>query len=115
MKRIITGSLIVLLGMTMLGFGLQSKSKNQEPAEKKYRILSISVLENIILLSDPDSKNKLMLDISKAKLWIDGKESELKNLQKFNSATFQIKRSPKTVRGHELDGNVIRIQVDTRR
>jgi hypothetical protein len=115
MNRILTGSLLVIISWTMLGFGFQSKSVQQEPVEKKYRILSISTTENIILLSDLDSRNRLMLDAAKAKIIIDGKESDLKNLQKFNSATFQIKRSPKTFRGHELDGQVVRAEIDTRR
>ncbi len=108
--------LLLLIGVSLGAALAQSgKSKKPEPGDKKYRILSVSTSTNLVLISDLETKTRLMLDAAQAKVTIDGKASDLKELQRYTLAVFRIQRGVSQMHGIDLDGKIVEIQVETRK
>jgi hypothetical protein len=78
-----------------------------------YRILSVSESIKIILVSQIPNKTKYVLDAATAKVMVDGKPAELKELKNFASAQvkFELKKSSKE--GIDMDGVATEIRVTT--
>jgi len=78
-----------------------------------YRLLSVSVSAKMILITQPASKSKFLLDATAAKLTLDGKPTEFKNLGDYSviHVKFETKKSEKD--GVSLDGVATEIRVLT--
>jgi hypothetical protein len=78
-----------------------------------YRILSVSDSLKIILVSQIPNKTRYILDAATAKLTVNGKPAEFKELKYFASAQvkFELKKSAKE--GIDLDGVATEIRVTT--
>ena len=78
-----------------------------------YRLLSVSVTAKMILVAQPANKSKFLLDATAAKLTLDGKPTEFKNLIDYSviHVKFQSGKSEKD--GISLDGVATEIRVLT--
>jgi hypothetical protein len=78
-----------------------------------YRILSVSDSIKVILISQIPDKTKYALDAGSAKITVNGKPAEFKDLKFFASAQvkFELKKSAKE--GIDLDGYATEIRVTT--
>ncbi len=76
------------------------------------RLLSISSSEKLILVSQIPSKHKYLLDASSAKITVNGKPAEFKELDVFSiiQVKFELRKSTKS--GVELDGSAKEIKVN---
>jgi hypothetical protein len=77
-----------------------------------YRLLSVSGSEKLILISQIPSKHKYLLDASSAKITVNGKPAEFRELDIFSiiQVKFELKKS--TRNGVELDGSAKEIKVN---
>jgi hypothetical protein len=78
-----------------------------------YRLLSVSVTAKMILIAQPASKAKFLLDATAAKLTLDDKPTEFKNLSDYSviHVKFETKKIEKD--GILLDGVATEIRVLT--
>jgi hypothetical protein len=76
-----------------------------------YRLLSVSDSEKLILVSQIPSKQKYLLDIASAKITVDGKPAELKELDKYSFIQVKIELRKSTRNGIDLDGSAKEIKV----
>ena len=78
-----------------------------------YRLLSVSVSAKMILIAQPASKAKFLLDAAAAKLTLDDKPTEFKNLSDYSviHVKFETKKVEKD--GVLLDGVATEIRVLT--
>ncbi len=76
-----------------------------------YRILSVSDAIKVILVSQIPNKNKYVLDASTAKITVNGKPAEFKDLKYYASAQvkFELRKSAKE--GIDLDGVATEIRI----
>lgn len=76
-----------------------------------YRLLSVANTNKLILVSQIPNKTKYVLDASAAKITVDGKPAELKNLALFSRAhiKFELKKSTKD--GIDVDGVATEIKI----
>jgi hypothetical protein len=77
-----------------------------------YRLLSISGSEKLILVSQIPGKHKYLLDVSSAKITVNGKPAEFKELDVFSimQVKFELKKLIRN--GVELDGSAKEIKVN---
>jgi hypothetical protein len=76
-----------------------------------YRLLSISNSEKLILVSQIPGKQKFLLDASSAKITVNGKPAEFKELDAFSVIQMKIELIKKSKNGIDLDGLVKEIKV----
>jgi hypothetical protein len=78
-----------------------------------YRLLSISASEKMILVSKIPNKTKYLLDASSAKITLNGKPSEFKELKSFSviQVKFQNRKSKRN--GIDIDGSAIEINISS--
>jgi hypothetical protein len=76
-----------------------------------YRLLSVSDSEKLILVSQIPSKQKYLLDIASAKITVDGKPAELKELDKYAFIQIKIELRKSTRNGVEIDGSAKEVKV----
>ncbi len=99
----------ILLGMVLvLPVGLQAIESGQ------YRLLSSADADKMILISQSiQGKPKYLLDASTAKITVDGKPAEFKELNRYSvvNVKFEFKKLSKD--GVELDGVASEIRILT--
>jgi hypothetical protein len=107
---------IILLLLTPL-YAAQKPAVTAAPSQDgaEYRILSTSTSEKMILISDLTTKTRLLLDMSEAKILIDGKEGDLKDLQNYSVAQVWFEKKKDTHEGITLDGIAKRIEVNQKK
>lgn len=76
-----------------------------------YRLLSVSSTEKLILVSQIPGKQKFLLDISSAKITINGKPAEIRELVTYSILQVKIELRKSTRNGVELDGFAKEIKV----
>jgi hypothetical protein len=76
-----------------------------------YRLLSISDSEKLILVSQIPSKTKYLLDASTAKIVVNGKAAEFKELKAFSIIQVRVEFRKSNKNGVELDGSVTEIRI----
>jgi hypothetical protein len=109
-------TLIIVLMVSAVFAGQKPASAPTTSSEgKEYRILSISTSEKMILISDLTSKTRLLLDLSDAKIQIDGKNAEIKDLQVYSSAQVWFEKKNLSHEGITLDGVARRIEVNKKK
>ena len=70
----------------------------------KYRLLSVSNSEKMILVSQIPSKTKFVLDAATAKVTVDGKPAEFQTLQSYTVVRLKFERKKGTKNGIDIDG-----------
>jgi hypothetical protein len=78
---------------------------------EKFRLLSISDSEKLILVSQIPSKKKLLLDASAAKITLEGKAIEFKELKQYSVVQVKMEAGKKSRNGNFLDGVATEITV----
>jgi hypothetical protein len=76
-----------------------------------YRLLSVSESEKIILVSQIPTKAKLLLDASSAKVTVNGKAAEFKELRIFSILQVKADLKKSSKNGVAIDGSVTEIKV----
>jgi hypothetical protein len=75
------------------------------------RLLSISSSEKLILVSQIPSKTKYLLDAASAKITVDGKPAEFKELKVFSIIQVKMELRKSTRNGVTIDGSAVEIQI----
>lgn len=75
------------------------------------RLLSISETEKLILVSQIPSKTKYLLDATSAKITVNGKPAEFKQLQKFSIVQVKMDIRKSSKNGFPLDGHATEIRI----
>jgi hypothetical protein len=78
-----------------------------------YRLLSVSTSGKLVLVSQPGTKTKFLLDASAAKITVDGKPAEFKNLSDYSVIHLQFDQKKSKKDGVDLDGTVTEIRILT--
>ncbi len=78
---------------------------------ENYRLLSVSSSEKLILVSQIPGKKKYLLDASSAKITINGKPAEIKELVAFSIIQVKLELARKSRNGIALDGLAKEIRV----
>jgi hypothetical protein len=79
-----------------------------------YRLLSVSDTEKLILVSQIPSKTKYLLDASSAKITLNGKPAEFKELKTFSVIQVKIELNKKLSKnGIGLDGSASEIKISS--
>lgn len=78
-----------------------------------YRLLSVSTSSKLILISQPGTKSKFLLDASAAKLTVDGKPAEFKNLSDYSVIHVDFEQKKFKKDGVDIDGTVTEIRILT--
>jgi hypothetical protein len=76
-----------------------------------YRLLSVSESEKLILVSKIPSKTKLLLDAATAKITVNGKPAEFKNLKTYSTLQLQMELRKTMRNGIKIDGSAKEIQI----
>ncbi|MDR1726448.1 MAG: hypothetical protein LBT74_00720 [Acidobacteriota bacterium] len=78
-----------------------------------YRLLSLSESEKLILVSRFSDQGKFLLDASSAKITVDGKDAEFKDLSRYSIVRVQMKLGKTKKNDVTLDGVALEIDVKT--
>jgi hypothetical protein len=78
-----------------------------------FRLLSLSVSEKLILVSQPPGKAKYLLNAASAKITIDGKPAEYKELKSFSTIQLKMELRKSNKLGIDLDGVATEIRIST--
>ncbi len=76
-----------------------------------YRLLSVSDSEKLILVSQIPSKVKYLLDASSAKITVNGKAGEFKELKAFSIIQVKIDLKKSSKNGISVDGAATEIKI----
>jgi hypothetical protein len=76
-----------------------------------YRLLSVSDSEKLILVSQIPGKHKYLLDAASAKITVNGKPAEFKELDSFSVIQVKIELHKSSRNGINLDGLAKEIKV----
>jgi hypothetical protein len=93
---------LVFLGFYAMAFGVETG---------QYRLLSISSSEKLIVVSHIPDKTKYILDVASAKITIDGKPAEFKELKSFSIIQLKLELKEDERKGIDIDGSAIEIRV----
>ena len=99
-KRI--GLAFFLVGSTLSGFAVETGV---------YRLLSLSESEKLILVSQIPGKAKYILDAASAKITVDGKAAEFKELKAFSIIQIKVDLRKSSKNGIDVDGVASEIRV----
>ena len=103
LKRSLWVSFVLLfIGLTTSIFSSEAVS---------YRLLSISESEKLVLVSRIPEKTKYLLDASSAKITLNGKSVELKELRQFSNVQVVMRLGKKKKNAIDLDGSAIEIVI----
>jgi hypothetical protein len=78
-----------------------------------YRLLSVSDTEKLILVSQIPSKTKYLLDAAAAKITLNGKPAEFKELKAFSIIQVKIDLRKSSKNGIGIDGSASEIKISS--
>jgi len=78
-----------------------------------YRLLSVSDSEKLILVSQIPSKTKYLLDAASAKITVNGKAAEFKELRTFSVIQVKVDLRKLSKNGIGLDGSATEIRISS--
>ena len=78
-----------------------------------YRLLSVSDSEKLILVSQIPSKTKYLLDATSAKITVNGKAAEFKELRAFSVIQVKVDLRKSSKNGIGLDGSATEIRISS--
>ncbi len=90
-------------------FGFLTLSLAVEPG--MFRLLSISRSEKLILVSQIPDKTKYILDAASAKITLDGKPVEFKELKAFSVIQVKLELRKTSRNGIDIDGSATEIRI----
>jgi hypothetical protein len=103
MKNLIAIWLIIfLLGFGTFSLGVESGM---------YRLLSISTSEKLIVVSQIPSKAKYILDVASAKITVNGKPAEFRELEEFSILQLKLELRKTSRNGIDIDGSALEIRI----
>ena len=76
-----------------------------------YRLLSISLSEKLIVVSQIPGKTKYILDVASAKIMVDGKPTEFRELKAFSVIQVKLELEKDKRKGIAIDGKAIEINI----
>jgi hypothetical protein len=76
-----------------------------------YRLLSVSDSEKLILVSQSSTKTKFLLDAASAKITINGKPAEFRELGDFSDIQLKMNHKKLSRNGITIDGTATEIRV----
>ena len=94
--------LMLSLGWNATAFAVESSM---------YRLLSVSESEKLILISRISDKKKYLLDASSAKITLNGKSTEFRELTNFSIVKVKLQLGKKKKNSVELDGSAMEISI----
>jgi hypothetical protein len=97
------------IGVLLLLFGILPHCLAVETG--MYRLLSISVSEKLVLVSQIPGKAKYILDVSAAKITIDEKAAEIGELKAFSIIQVKLELKKGSRNGIDIDGTATEIRV----
>lgn len=103
------GPKICIAFITILAFAIAIRAAEFET----YRLLSVSESEKLILVSQNSGKTKYLLDASSAKITLNGKPAEFKNLKSLSRIQVKMDRRKIDKLGIDLDGVALEIKIST--
>ena len=98
----IVASTVLALFFGLCAFGLDSGT---------YRLLSVSHSSKLILVSQPDTKARYLLDASNAKITLNGKPLEFDDLENYVRIQVKFDQRKSSKDGIEVDGTASEILV----
>jgi len=99
----------ILFCVAIFLFGLSPLSLAVEPGN--CRLLSISDSEKLILVSQIPSKTKYLLDAASAKITVNGKPAEFKELKVFSIIQVKLDLRKSSRNGITVDGSAKEIRI----
>jgi hypothetical protein len=97
-------TMLFFLGMCFFSLAVESGM---------YRLLSVSETEKLILVSQIPSKTKYLLDASFAKITLNGKPAEFKELKSFSVIQVKMDLKKSSRNGVPLDGSATEIKISS--
>lgn len=76
-----------------------------------YRLLSVSISEKLIVVSQIPSKTKYILDVASTKILVNGKPAEFRELKAFSVMQIKLELKEDDRKGIDIDGKAIEINV----
>ena len=76
-----------------------------------YRLLSVSISEKLIVVSQIPGKTKYILDAGSAKITVNGKPGELKELKAFSVVQVKTDLKKSSKKGITIDGAATEIRI----
>ena len=76
-----------------------------------YRLLSISTSEKLIVVSHIPDKTKYLLDAASAKITVNGKPAEFRELKAFSVIQVKLELKKEDRKGIDVDGKAIEIRI----
>lgn len=89
---------------------ISSPARAVETADK-YRLLSVADTPKLILISQIPSKTKYVLDATSAKITVNGKPAEFKDLKSYVIVQVKMELKKFTKDGIEIDGTASEINI----
>ena len=77
----------------------------------KYRLLSISMSEKLIVVSHIPSKTKYLLDVASTKITVNGEPAEFRELKAFSVIQLKLELKKDDRKGIDIDGKAIEISI----
>jgi len=102
MKKYRIGIVIVILAFCTSSLAVESQM---------YRLLSVSESEKLILVSQIPNKTKFLLDAASAKITVNGKAAEFKELKIFSVLQVKLNLRKSNKNGISIDGSATEIRV----
>jgi len=93
---------ICLLGFYVFSLAVESSV---------YRLLSVSDSEKLILISQIPGKTKYLLDAASAKITVNGKPAEFKELKVFSVVQVKLDLHKGSKNGINIDGSAVEIRI----
>jgi hypothetical protein len=78
-----------------------------------YRLLSVSDSEKLILVSQTSNKAKFLLDAASAKITVNGKPAEFRELEDFSRIQLKMNLKKSSRNGITLDGAATEIKISS--
>ena len=97
---------ILILLLTFCSFALAVESG-------MYRLLSVSDSEKLILVSQIPNKTRYLLDASSAKITVNGKAAEFKELKAFSIIQVKADLRKSSKKGIGIDGSATEIRISS--
>jgi hypothetical protein len=99
----------ICIAMILLGFCAFSLAVESG----MFRLLSISEIEKLILVSQVPGKTKYILNASSAKVTVDGKPAEFKDLKVFSIIQVKMELGKTKRNGVSIDGSATEIRISS--
>jgi hypothetical protein len=93
--------------------GISTAPKAMAVETGMYRLLSVSDSEKLILVSQIPGKQKFLLDVASAKITVNGKAAEIRELDTYSILQLKLELRKSTRNGVDLDGLAKEIKVIT--